>query len=109
TGFAYRGDIVRKLKLQIPKTWKEFLPFCKAISQSSNGKTDVLLPGGDPFFIDQLFAELVANNGGKLFDPSTNRPLLTSRQVVETFELLGELSPWVDVGWQTQGYLDQFN
>jgi ABC-type glycerol-3-phosphate transport system substrate-binding protein len=86
-----------------------FIPFCKAISEFSGGKAKILLPGGDPFFIDQLFAELVANNGGILFNPSTYKPLFTSRQVVETFEFLGELSPLVDAGWQTQGYLDQFN
>lgn len=109
TGFAYRKDIAAKLSLQIPTSWKSFVQFCKSISTHSGGKTKVLIPGGDPFFIDQLFAELVANNGGRLFDPSTNKPLFNTRAVIETFEFIRDLSPWVDPGWQTQGYLDQFN
>lgn len=109
TGFAYRADIKRKLNLQVPKTWGSFKKFCESISESSGGKLKVLLPGGDPFFIDQLFAELVANNGGKFFDPLTYKPLFTSNQIIEAFVFLEAISPWVDAGWQTQGYLDQFN
>ena len=108
TGFAYRKDVADKLGLQIPKTWPEYIAFVQKIAES-DGRLKLLLPGGDPFFVDQLFAELVANNGGVLFDPATNRPQLTSRQVVETLDFLQKLSPYVDPGWQTQPYLDQFN
>jgi ABC-type glycerol-3-phosphate transport system substrate-binding protein len=108
TAFAYRKDIADKLHLAVPKTWTEYVDFVRRISDA-DPKLKLLLPGGDPFFIDQLFAELVANNGGVLFDPSTNRPKLTSRQVIETLDFLAQLSPYVDTGWQTQPYLDQFN
>jgi multiple sugar transport system substrate-binding protein len=108
TAFAYRKDTADALGLKPPRTWDEYVQFARAISQK-DPKQKVLLPGGDPFFIDQLFAELVANNGGQLFDPSTNRPLLDSKQVVETLEFFSRLAPYVDTGWQTQPYLDQFN
>lgn len=108
TAFAYRKDTADALGLQPPRTWSEYIKFVQAISQK-DPKQKVLLPGGDPFFIDQLFAELVANNGGRLFDPSTNRPLLDSKEVKETLEFFGNLAPYVDQGWQTQPYLDQFN
>lgn len=108
TAFAYRKDVAAKLGLSVPKTWAEYVSFVQKISESDSN-LKLLLPGGDPFFIDQLFAELVANNGGVLFDPSTNRPQLTSKQVIETLEFLRQLSPYVDPGWQTQPYLDQFN
>jgi multiple sugar transport system substrate-binding protein len=108
TAFAYRKDVADKLGLVVPRTWAQYVEFVKRISES-DGKLKLLLPGGDPFFIDQLFAELVANNGGTLFDPSTNQPRLTSKEVVEALEFLGELAPYVDPGWQTQPYLDQFN
>lgn len=108
TGFAYRSDVAAKLKLAEPKTWGEYVQFAKAMHDSDN-KLKVLLPGGDPFFIDQLFAELVANNNGRLFDPTTNRPTLNSTQVIETLKFFEALSPVVDSGWQTQKYLDQFN
>ena len=108
TAFAYRKDVADKLGLTVPKTWPEYVIFVQRIT-ASDGKLKLLLPGGDPFFVDQLFAELVANNGGVLFDPATNRPQLTSKHVVETLEFLRELSPYVDPAWQTQPYLDQFN
>lgn len=108
TAWAYRQDVARRLHLPAPTTWGEYVNFARAMSQA-NAKLQVLLPGGDPFFIDQLFAELVANNGGRLFDGTTNRPMLTSKPVVETLEFLRKLAPYVDPGWQTQPYLDQFN
>jgi ABC-type glycerol-3-phosphate transport system substrate-binding protein len=108
TGFAYRKDIAQQLNLQEPKIWNEYINFVEKIHSKDN-KLKVLLPGGDPFFIDQLFAELVANNNGKLFDPVTNRPTLDSKEVIETLEFFKRLSPYVDQGWQTQKYLDQFN
>ncbi|MCI0559522.1 MAG: extracellular solute-binding protein, partial [Nitrososphaera sp.] len=109
TGFAYRKDIAKKHKLAVPLNWKEYLAFVKKISDSTDGKMKVLLPGGDPFFVDQLFAELVANNSGILFDANTNRPMLRSKEVVETLEFFRKLAPYVDAGWRTQPYLDQFN
>ena len=108
TGFAYRKDIAQQLNLQEPKTWDEYISFVGKINEKDNN-LKVLLPGGDPFFIDQLFAELVANNNGKLFDPATNRPTLESKEVIETLEFFKKLAPYVDQGWQTQKYLDQFN
>jgi ABC-type glycerol-3-phosphate transport system substrate-binding protein len=109
TGFAYRKDWATRLSLREPETWDQYIEFAKTIYEASNGKLKVLLPGGDPFFIDQLFAELIADNGGKLFDTSTNRPLLTSKPAVETLNFFSRLAPYVDSTWQTQNYLDQFN
>jgi ABC-type glycerol-3-phosphate transport system substrate-binding protein len=111
TGWSYRKDYSDRLGLSAPKTWTEYIAFARAMQEASSTEANLtlLLPGGDPFFIDQLFAELVANNGGKLFDPETNRPLLTSGPVVEVFRFLKDLKPALDPGWQTQPYLDQFN
>lgn len=109
TGFAYRKDIADKLKLSQPKKWDEYVEFVKKMSQENDGKLKLLLPGGDPFFIDQLFAELVANNGGTLFNPETNRPKLDSKEVIETLEFFRQLKPYVDSSWKDQKYLDQFN
>ncbi len=111
TGFAYRKDVAEQYGLKPGTTWKEYLKFAEGMRKVTGDKLKVLLPGGDPFFIDQLFAELVANNGGRLFDASTSpqRPLLTSRNVIETFEFFRDLAPSVDAGWLTQLYLDQFN
>ena len=111
TAYAYRKDIQQKLGLSVPKTWKEYVAFVRAMHQESGGKLPALLPGGDPFFIDQLFAELVANNGGKLFDVSKRppEPLMESQPVVETLQFFQDIAPYVDSGWRTQPYLDQFD
>ncbi len=109
TGFAYRKDWAEHLNLDVPTTWEEYIAFVRAMSEGTNGKLKTLLPGGDRFFIDQLFAELVANNGGKLFDPATNRPLLDEKPVRETLKFFKDLAPFVDQGWATQKYLDQFH
>ena len=111
TGFAYRRDLADKLHLTEPLTWHDYVQFVKRMSEGSSGSPglSLLLPGGDPFFIDQLFAELVANNGGHLFDATTNRPLLSSATTIQALEFLAALAPYLDRGWTTQSYLDQFN
>jgi ABC-type glycerol-3-phosphate transport system substrate-binding protein len=111
TAYAYRKDVAKKLGLSAPRTWKEYIAFVRAIFQTSGGKLPALLPGGDPFFIDQLFAELVANDGGRLFDASKRppEPLMESRPVLETLQFFQDLAPYVDPGWRTRPYLDQFD
>jgi len=109
TGYAYRKDIVDKLGLQIPQNWDELIIFLEKVHKYSGGKLKVLLPGGDPFFIDQLYAELLANNGGKLFDPNTLNPLLDAKESIEVLKFFKEISPYVDESWQNTKYLDQFN
>jgi multiple sugar transport system substrate-binding protein len=111
TGWAYRKDLADTLGLAVPANWNEYVDFASRMKSGGGGQSGlpVLLPGGDPFFVDQLFGELVANNGGKLFDPETNRPLLTTQPVLETFAFFERLRPTFDGGWQTQPYLDQFN
>lgn len=109
TGFAYRKDISDKLGLKIPKTWDELLEYIKKMYDAGGGNLKVLLPGGDPFFIDQLYAELLANNGGRLFDPITLRPLLDSKESIEVLKFFKNLTPYLDESWQNTKYLDQFN
>lgn len=107
TGYSFRKDIAKELGLNVPETWDEFLSFARKIDAKKGLK--VILPGGDPFFIDQLFAELVANNGGQLFDSKDGHPLLESKPVVEVLEFFKKLRPHVDPSWISQTYLDQFS
>lgn len=79
--------------------------------KARNPQAAVLLPGGTPFFMDQLFGELVANAGGRLYDPATRKFLMTSepaKRALRFFVRLknaGLLSP----DWQGQQYVDQFS
>jgi len=90
-----------------PKTWSEYNKFRRQVVRG-NWKA-CAFTRRRPFFIDQLFAELVANNGGVLFDTVTFRPLLTSAQVVEVLQFFKNITPYVDKNWPTLRYLEQFN
>jgi len=109
TGFAYRKDVAQRLGLTVPTTWSGYVAFVNKMARDGGPEMKLLLPGGDQFFIDQLTAELLANNDGRLFDPQTNRPELDKEPFIETLQLFRDLTPALDKGWLTQKYLDQFN
>jgi multiple sugar transport system substrate-binding protein len=68
TYFGYRKDIADQKGLKVPQTWAEYEGFIKSMGAEVGKNGNVLLPGGDPFFVDQLAVELLASNGGHLFD-----------------------------------------
>ena len=112
TYFAYRKDWAAEKKLQIPKTWNEYLAFVKALTEDTNGdgridRFGVTLPGGDPFFMDQLTGELVACNGGRLFDEK-GRPTFTEKPVIEALQFWQDLAKYAPPDWTSEKYVDQF-
>jgi multiple sugar transport system substrate-binding protein len=100
----YRKDLVKKLNLAPPKTWADLIANAKALTQP--GIYGITLPG-DNLFINILLGELIASNGGALFDKS-NRPQVTSKQMVETLEFLRELTRYAPPGWEGHGYRETF-
>ena len=100
----YRKDLVQKLGLKPPKTWADLVANAKALT--SQGMYGITLPG-DNLFINILLGELIASNGGALFDKS-NRPQVTSKQMVETLEFLKELTRYAPPGWEGHGYRETF-
>jgi ABC-type glycerol-3-phosphate transport system substrate-binding protein len=86
--------------------------FFKYLAQvkAANPGAKVLLPGGTPFFMDQLFGELVANNGGRLFEPSTRTFQFTSEPVRRALEFFVRLQKtgMLSNEWQGQQYVEQF-
>jgi multiple sugar transport system substrate-binding protein len=100
----YRKDLVKKLGLKPPKTWAELVANARALTQP--GMYGITLPG-DNLFINILLGELIASNGGTLFDKS-NRPQVTSRQMVQTLEFLKELTRYAPPGWEGHGYRETF-
>ena len=112
TFFAYRQDWAKAKGLTIPQTWAEFLRFAKALQEDTNGdgiidRYGVTLPGGSPFFMDQLTAELVASNGGRLFDEK-GTPTFTEQPVIEALEFWRELAKLAPPDWTSEAYTDQF-
>jgi multiple sugar transport system substrate-binding protein len=100
----YRKDLVQKLGLKPPKTWADLIANAKALTQP--GIYGITIPG-DNLFINILLGELIASNGGALFDNS-NRPQVTSKQMVETLEFLKELTRYAPPGWEGHGYRETF-
>jgi ABC-type glycerol-3-phosphate transport system substrate-binding protein len=100
----YRKDLVQKLGLKPPKTWADLIANAKALTQP--GIYGITIPG-DNLFINILLGELIASNGGALFDKS-NRPQVTSKQMVETLEFLKELTRYAPPGWEGHGYRETF-
>jgi ABC-type glycerol-3-phosphate transport system substrate-binding protein len=111
TGWAYRRDLAEKAGATPPRKWADYPDFVRKLKEANGSGEGLTLPGASPFFIDQLFAELVANNGGMLFDPNTRKPLFNSRRVVEVFDFFSILgrSGLLDPSWTSTSYLDQFN
>jgi ABC-type glycerol-3-phosphate transport system substrate-binding protein len=100
----YRKDLAKKLGLKAPKTWADLVANAKAFTQP--GMYGITLPG-DNLFINILLGELIASNGGALFDKA-NRPQVTSKQMVETLEFLKELTRYAPPGWEGHGYRETF-
>lgn len=90
------------------KTWNDFLENAKS-SKIQNSRFSIMIPGASAFFMEQLYAELLANNDGKFFDEN-GKPLFTSRENIETFKFLRELknSGLLHPNWRNETYLDQF-
>ena len=111
TGWTYRKDVAKKAGIVPPIKIENYINFIQKLKDQEPNSQGLTLPGGSPFFIDQLFAELVANNGGNLFDPNTKKPLFTSSNVIEVLEFFDAIgrSKLLDPSWTTTSYLDQFN
>jgi multiple sugar transport system substrate-binding protein len=108
---VYRKDLAKKAGVKPPKTWADLVAAAKALTLDTNGdgKPDIYgitLPG-DNLFINILLGELIASNGGTLFDKA-NRPQVASRQMVETLEFLKELTRYAPPGWEGHGYRETF-
>ena len=107
TYFGYRKDLADRKGLKVPQSWAEYERFIKSMGSEVGKNGNVLLPGGDPFFVDQLAVELLASNGGHLFD-ANNRPLFTERPFIEMLRFYRTLAQAAPQDWLNIKYLDQF-
>jgi len=112
TYFSYRKDWAKEKGLKIPKSWSEYIEFIKALTEDIDGdgnidRYGVILPGGSPFFIDQLTAELIASNNGRLFDKNW-RPTFTEKEVIEVLDFWQKMVKFAPPDWTSEAYIDQF-
>jgi multiple sugar transport system substrate-binding protein len=107
----HRADLAKKLGLKAPKTWDDLVANAKALTMDTNGdgKTDIygLTIPGDNLFINIIVGELIAANGGQLFDGS-NRPQFTDKKMIELLAFWKRLTPYMPPGWEGHSYLDTF-
>ena len=92
------------------RLWSDYVAVAQRARAANPERNRITLPGGSPFFMDQLFGELVANAGGRLFNES-GCPMLTSPQVISVLSFFRQLRD-ADVlarDWPTQTYADQFD
>lgn len=110
TFWSVRSDqIPSDAELSEIDTWSEYLELMSPATEEVEGADRATLPGASPFFMDQLFSELVVNAGGNLFDEN-QCPLLTSEPVIETLQFFQALnqSGLLAEDWSSQTYSDQF-
>jgi multiple sugar transport system substrate-binding protein len=62
---------------------------------------------GDNLFVNIITGELIAANGGVLFD-ETNRPQFTSPAMAEVLQFWKDLAKAMPPGWEGHGYRDTF-
>ena len=107
----HRADLAKELGLTPPKTWDDLIANAKAMTMDTDGDgtTDIygLTIPGDNLFINIIVGELIAANGGQLFDDN-NRPLFTDKKMIEVLEFWQQLTQYMPPGWEGHGYLDTF-
>lgn len=103
--WGYRKDLFETIGQPLPISWSEYLEVAKRLT--TDDRFGVMLPGGDPLFIEFLLAQFVACNGGRLYEP-TGRPAYTERPVLDALEFFGSLSENCPPEWISTKYLDQF-
>jgi multiple sugar transport system substrate-binding protein len=62
---------------------------------------------GDNLFVNIITGELIAANGGALFDDA-NRPQFTSPQMAEVLQFWKDIAAAMPPGWEGHGYRDTF-
>lgn len=115
TFFAYRRDWAAEAGYAAdfqPTDWASLTEFVRRLDKvaRSHGKRGaVILPGRDPFFMEQFFTEVCASASTDLWARTTFRPRLNSPEVTRVLEALRELRPYLHEQWLSSNYLDQFD
>ncbi len=91
------------------RTWNDYLALAQRVHAADPDRNRITVPGGAPFFMDQLFGEMVANAGGRLFGED-RCPVLNSREVIATLDFFRQLKAagLLADDWSSQAYTDQF-
>jgi multiple sugar transport system substrate-binding protein len=107
----YRKDLAEEHGVTQPETWTELVDAAKKLTLDTDGDGNVDVYGvtvpGDNLFINIITGELIAANGGVLFD-ETNRPQFESPRMKEVLQFWKDLAEAMPPGWEGQGYRETF-
>lgn len=107
----YRKDLAEAHGVAQPESWAELVEAAKALTLDTDGDGNVDVYGvtvpGDNLFINIITGELIAANGGVLFD-ETNRPQFESPEMKEVLAFWRDLAEAMPPGWEGHGYRDTF-
>lgn len=105
---VYRKDLLDAAGVAVPTTWDEMISTCQRLTEPAQKRYPVYFPGGDRFFVDAIFFETLASNGGRAYhDDGT--PDLDNPRVVETLEYMKRLISCTSPDdWQSATYVSGF-
>lgn len=105
--FAIRRDLVPPaVRTESVDTWDDALRLFEACRSAHPDLAPLLLPAND-LHLTILFSELLASNGGTLFD-ATGNPALNTPRVIETLAYLARLYSLVPPTYRNASYPENF-
>ena len=107
--YSYRPHLVGAGQVPIDApTWDDYLEFVRSAvgTQQPSNRAPVLLPAND-LHITLLFTELLASNGGSLFDED-GQPDFNNPQVLETLRYWRDLFRLIPSEYRSSSYSENF-
>ncbi len=106
--YAFRKDFIKDTSnIQFPKTWSDFEKFINQDLGKHNDVSRVLLPSND-LHITLLFTELLASDGGSIFNDKGKLDL-NNNKVIETLNFWKTLYNDIDVKYRSSSYKENFS
>src|SRR2546422_5181507 len=102
---AERRDLREQKGLKPPQTYADLVDLAAALTEEGT-RYGVTMPGEKLYIGFSFPAEWLASNGGSWVDPTTWRPRLASRAMVETLQFLQQVNRSMPPSWSGQKYLD---
>jgi len=106
-GFYYNKDLFKKMGLEVPKTWDEFIEFCEKSSKA--GKVPIAFCNAPLWSGGHLMGEMMLNVGGveKIKELLFGNGKWTDSWVVEAAETMVELTEYFPKGFEGMDWLVQ--
>jgi multiple sugar transport system substrate-binding protein len=104
--YSYRKDYLVDPNAHLPTTWADYLSFVQQAHKAPPSTAPLLLPAND-LHITLLFTELLASDGGSLFDANGN-PSFDNPKVIETLRYWQRLFQLVPPDLRNSPYKENF-